>query len=218
MLIPLPTTLDLLRLHFWSGRLHPIVMHKPVKARMPKHPDLRTKARMPKQPDLKAYAFKLKSQLLHCHLKVALCHLPDLHLTRRPAKPGRCTCTRLINRGARMNGISFAEVACQSWCQRSQYMQLTRCSLQAASTCTDAVISNLRDANFDGGSKANTVTWRLPVSKTDAAAKGCERTWGCLCSPRAIACPYHAAVAQDKLLMDKFPEHREDRDIPLFPR
>ena len=44
-------------------------MHKPVKARMPKHPDLRTKARMPKQPDLKAYAFKLKSKILHCHCR-----------------------------------------------------------------------------------------------------------------------------------------------------
>ena len=64
---------------------------------------------------------------------------------------------------------------------------------------------------------ACTVTWRLPVSKTDPAAKGCERTWGCLCGPHCVACPFHAALAQNDLLSKKFPQHVTDKDIPFFP-
>ena len=64
---------------------------------------------------------------------------------------------------------------------------------------------------------AQTITWLLPVSKTDPMAKGCERTWGCLCGPFSVACPYHAAVAQDRLLRETFPQHAERRDIPWFP-
>ena len=30
-------------------------------------------------------------------------------------------------------------------------------------------------------SEARTVSWRLSVSKTDPAALGCERQWGCIC-------------------------------------
>lgn len=46
---------------------------------------------------------------------------------------------------------------------------------------------------------AHTVTLELPVSKTDACAIGCSRTWGCVCLrdqpgvDTAMACPYHAA-------------------------
>ena len=61
-------------------------MHKPAKARMPKQPDLQAKARMPEQPDLQAYAFKLKSYSLHCHLKVTMCHRPDLRLASKASK------------------------------------------------------------------------------------------------------------------------------------
>ena len=64
--------------------------------------------------------------------------------------------------------------------------------------------------------KKKTVTWRLSVSKTDPAAKGCERTWGCLCSPHSVACPFHAALAQDELLAKRFPKHSRD-ELPLFP-
>lgn len=47
---------------------------------------------------------------------------------------------------------------------------------------------------------AATVTLELPVSKTDASAIGCCRSWGCVCvvgspgSDAVMACPFHAAV------------------------
>ena len=42
-----------------------------------------------------------------------------------------------------------------------------------------------------------TLTWNLPVSKTAYTARGCSRTWGCICpqpeSP-SKTCPYHTAI------------------------
>ena len=63
----------------------------------------------------------------------------------------------------------------------------------------------------------STVTWHLPVSKTDPAALGCERTWGCTCTlpdkPHR-SCAYHAALRQLALLDKKF---GNNPDMPLFP-
>ena len=64
---------------------------------------------------------------------------------------------------------------------------------------------------------AKTVTWELPVTKTDPAALGCKRTWGCTCGPGSAACPYHAACSQVDLLASRFPDRLDDPDLPLFP-
>ena len=83
-----------------------------------------------------------------------------------------------------------------------------------------------------------TVTWALPVSKTDYTATGCKRTWGCTCidpeRPGKI-CPYHVAYehkemlrarlwkqfAADKEHMDELRKEGidpwDDEDLPLFP-
>ena len=45
---------------------------------------------------------------------------------------------------------------------------------------------------------AETVTLTLPSSKTDWAAKGCRRTWGCTCS-LGKPCAYHVAVRYREL-------------------
>ena len=62
------------------------------------------------------------------------------------------------------------------------------------------------------------VTLRLPVSKSDAGAAGCSRTWGCICSGGAIRpdCPYHAAVVHMDLLKTTFGESGLGA-LPLFP-
>ena len=56
------------------------------------------------------------------------------------------------------------------------------------------------------------------MSKTDPAALGCERKWGCTCvSTPGVGCPFHAAAAQVALLCDRFPEKVEKGDAYLFP-
>ena len=84
-----------------------------------------------------------------------------------------------------------------------------------------------------------TVTWALPVSKTDYTATGRKRTWGCTCidpeRPGKI-CPYHVAYEHKEMLrarlwkqfaaekkhMDEMREDGidpwDDEDLPLFPR
>ena len=64
--------------------------------------------------------------------------------------------------------------------------------------------------------KKQLVRWWLPVSKTDPAAKGCHRTWGCLCAPGVRCCPDHAAAAQIDTLDDLFPG-MDPNTLPLFP-
>ena len=59
------------------------------------------------------------------------------------------------------------------------------------------------------------VRWWLPVSKTDPAAKGCHRTWGCLCATSS-RCPYHAALSQVNFVTSRFPNH-DPQCLPLFP-
>ena len=66
-----------------------------------------------------------------------------------------------------------------------------------------------------------TVTWQLPVSKTDPEARGCERTWGCTCldgEPDRTRCPYHAAERHLEILVEKFGLVQQEEDVPLFPR
>ena len=52
-----------------------------------------------------------------------------------------------------------------------------------------------------------TLTWSLPVSKTDPEARGCTRTWGGICpSPTApvTMCPYHTAEKHLRMIDEKF--------------
>ena len=65
--------------------------------------------------------------------------------------------------------------------------------------------------------EARVVSWFLPASKTDPKAKGCTRSWGCLCAPHQTVCPFHAALRQHELLLSLFPEHGTNKDIPFFP-
>ena len=66
--------------------------------------------------------------------------------------------------------------------------------------------------------ETSTVTWSLPVSKTDPSAVGCVRSWGCLCqSSSPTACPYHAAVRQLDLIRSTFGARAGEEDFPLFP-
>ena len=65
-----------------------------------------------------------------------------------------------------------------------------------------------------------TVSWYLPVSKTDPKAKACFRSWGCLCSKLSEAlCPYHRM--KDYLArLDNFLGKNADDNFdakPLFP-
>ena len=57
-----------------------------------------------------------------------------------------------------------------------------------------------------------TITWSLPVSKTDYTARGCSRTWGCICpqpdTPTSI-CPYHTALEHVDLARTW---HRNERE------
>ena len=64
------------------------------------------------------------------------------------------------------------------------------------------------------------VTLQLPASKTDWVALSCERSWGCVCSPGAVtadACPFHAAVAQQSLLRERFGDRVEEPGFPFMP-
>ena len=69
-----------------------------------------------------------------------------------------------------------------------------------------------------------TESWFLPVSKTDPTARGCLRTWGCVClaaevRPALRLCPYHAAVDHLALLKAKFglSDGSLPTALPLFP-
>lgn len=64
------------------------------------------------------------------------------------------------------------------------------------------------DIWFNDGS----VTLSLPVSKTDWQAKGCTRTWSCVCD-RSIPCPFHV-LRQHCEQLDAM---QTQPDAPLFP-
>eukprot|EP00971_Amphidinium_carterae_P176938 3508435-Amphidinium_carterae.1 len=57
-------------------------------------------------------------------------------------------------------------------------------------------------------------TWTLPVSKTDPAAHGMDRTWRCLCSASSGLCPYHALSGQVDVLRRRLVHYSPDS--PLF--
>jgi hypothetical protein len=62
--------------------------------------------------------------------------------------------------------------------------------------------------------------WSLPVSKTDARAKACTRSWGCLCSSLSPGlCPFHVMkeyIFNIKDYFEKININVQD-DMPLFP-
>ena len=65
-----------------------------------------------------------------------------------------------------------------------------------------------------------TVSWSLPVSKTDVKGMCATRTHGCCCKKsREPICPYHTAVRHLRRLRITFGHNwnSADRDIPLFP-
>ena len=66
----------------------------------------------------------------------------------------------------------------------------------------------LTDVTFNEGS----VTLKLPVSKVDWQAKGCTRTWNCLCD-KDLPCPMHVLRDHVDLLGAMF----GDQNVPLFP-
>ena len=76
-----------------------------------------------------------------------------------------------------------------------------------------------RDITFGTG----TVCWRLPASKTDPKALGCERSWGCVSSSTDRCegpCPYHSMARQrDKIdgLRSHLNLSNNLADLPVFP-
>ena len=71
----------------------------------------------------------------------------------------------------------------------------------------EASAVDVQDVSFS----ANSVTLALPVSKTDWSAKGCRRTWSCLCD-KSLTCPFHVLMRHVTDLRNS------DMDSgPLFP-
>jgi hypothetical protein len=60
------------------------------------------------------------------------------------------------------------------------------------------------------------LTWHLPSSKSDSAALGTSRSWGCLCGLDSVCCPFHVAL-QHITWLKASPFFALDRDTPLFP-
>ena len=60
------------------------------------------------------------------------------------------------------------------------------------------------------------VTWLLPVTKTDPEARGCKRSWPCVCDDLGTpfkGCPYHQMVPRLELLSERFGPPVEERKI-----
>ena len=70
---------------------------------------------------------------------------------------------------------------------------------------------------------SNTMTLLLPVSKNDPEARGCSRSWPCVCDDDDEAyfegCPYHVTRDHLEFLAQKFgdPAEHDDDERPLFP-
>ena len=64
------------------------------------------------------------------------------------------------------------------------------------------------------------VKLRLSMSKNDPMAKGCERSWKCICDDITAhshrSCPYHAAL-QHKIYLRQIWGDGLNDDFPLFP-
>ena len=65
---------------------------------------------------------------------------------------------------------------------------------------------------------AQSVTWLLPVGKTDPLAFESNLTWSCICSETCRACPVHGLVQQLRFLADKFDDDngKIPTGTPLF--
>jgi len=65
-----------------------------------------------------------------------------------------------------------------------------------------------------------TASWFLPVSKTDARAKACTRSWGCTCNTMSVSiCPYHVMLMYLTDLRKFFEgtDYIVKDETPLFP-
>ena len=63
---------------------------------------------------------------------------------------------------------------------------------------------------------SQTVTLKLPSSKTDPSAASVDRSWGCLCSThQEVGCPYHQAKTQMKIITKRFGSRQNG--LPFFP-
>ena len=100
-----------------------------------------------------------------------------------------------------------------AWAILSSF-HMTRGAESACALASSLTVDNAR----------RTESWFLPVSRTDPTARGCLRTWGCVCgegSAVAVAplCPYHAALSHRALLVERFglPDGSLPVDLPLFP-
>ena len=70
----------------------------------------------------------------------------------------------------------------------------------------EASAIDVEDVSFTSDS----VTLSLPVSKTDWAAKGCRRTWSCICN-KGLVCPFHVIKTHWDSMANK------GSTGPLFP-
>ena len=88
-------------------------------------------------------------------------------------------------------------------------------------------LARANSVTIDASSSSPTVTWSLPVSKTDPGATGTSRLHGCSCPQGGVvaSCPVHALWDQLLLLRRRFPSRFThelgrwipDADLPLFP-
>ena len=84
----------------------------------------------------------------------------------------------------------------------------------------EAAFALAKHWNLDYGCK--TITWHLPVSKTDPTAVGCYRSWGCVCTSTSSTgsdCPWHVAYEYWNALTTRFGDcnGKLPDDLPLFP-
>ena len=107
-------------------------------------------------------------------------------------------CTRSVLRGlpgrGRSEAFDFSAVCCAlrgldtalSQDGPAHPLAMVVCSTYFMLRELEASAVDLGDVSL----AADSITLSLPISKTDWQAKGCRRTWGCLCS-RNLICPFH---------------------------
>ena len=80
----------------------------------------------------------------------------------------------------------------------------------------EAEASLLLTGNVKIDEMTQTVTLKLPSSKTDPAAASVDRSWGCLCGThQVVGCPFHQSLQHMRVLRKRF--GRNLCDIPFFP-
>ena len=141
-------------------------------------------------------------------------------------------CKRSVQRGLG-SAKQAGEIRLNEICgRRSKLPNVTGGPVNPTSTFILAACFVLRElevayakiSHVDINHDTKTVSWRLPVSKTDYKAVGCTRKWGCLCQPEMKKhfglsnekelCPYHLMTEHIYYLRDKF---LASDDSPLFP-